>query len=123
MSKRRVWLLLGIVILLVLTAVPTYRAMMVRSREAVLQTNLVTMRDVIKQYAKDKKKAPQSLEDLVTAGYLRELPFDPMTNSRSTWQPVVADVAISPEATDRGIADVQSGATAISSRGTTYSVW
>jgi general secretion pathway protein G len=122
MSKR-VWLLLGIMILIVLATIPMYRAMMVRSREGILQTNLATMREVIKQYAKDKKKAPKSLEDLVAAGYFRQLPVDPMTNSRSTWKPVIDDVATSPGATDRGIADVQSGATAISSKGTSYSVW
>ena len=125
MSKRgRVWLTVGIATLLLLIAVsvPMYRSVMQQSREKVLKVNLVAMRDVITQYTKDKQRLPQSLQELVDAGYFRQLPVDPMTNSYATWQPVIATVVISGK-TDRGITDVRSGSSSVSSTGAEYSTW
>jgi general secretion pathway protein G len=73
----------------------------------VLKLNLVAMRQVIKQYIKDKQQAPHSLQDLVDAGYFRQLPVDPITNSNSGWKPVIETVIVSPGQTDRGNTDVQ----------------
>ena len=127
MSKRRMWLwlVLGTTIIVILAAISIsrYQAMIVRSREAVLNNNLTEMRSAIKRYIKDKQRAPQSLQDLVEAGYFRQLPIDPITNSNSSWKPVIEDVLISPGETDRGITDLHSGSGSISSNGTIYNVW
>jgi general secretion pathway protein G len=114
MSKdRRVWFVVGVVLILLLVAMPKYRAVIVKSRESTLAVNLGSLREVIKQYTKDKAKAPQSLQELVDAGYFRELPMDPMNNSRA-WEPV---------RTEAGIIDVHSVSTSISSKGTSYNTW
>ena len=117
MSKRRVWLLAGIAIILILAAISIsrYQAMILHTREVVLRDNLTAMRRAIKQYTNDKQRAPQSLQDLVEAGYFRELPVDPITNSNSTWKPVIEN--------DRGIIGLQSGSSSISSNGTIYNAW
>lgn len=127
MSKRgrQLWLLVGIAILMILGAISVtrYQAMSLQSREEVLKTNLAAVRETIKQYVKDKQRAPMSLQELVTAGYFRELPFDPMTNSNSTWQPVIEDVVISPGQTSRDITDLRSGSAWTGSNGTAYNAW
>jgi general secretion pathway protein G len=81
------------------------------------------MRNAIDQYVQDKGKAPQDLNDLVTAGYLRLLPKDPFTDSNSTWQPVQEDVLTSVDQTEPGISDVHSGSSATGSDGTAYNTW
>jgi general secretion pathway protein G len=68
-------------------------------------------------------KAPQSLQDLVSSGYLRVLPKDPFTNSDSTWQTVQEDVLTSIDQKEPGISDVKSGSNQVSSDGTAYSTW
>ena len=127
MSNKRRWkrLIIGIaVVALAMISVSGYKAAILRSRESALQLNLAATRAVIKQYVKDKQRAPQSLQDLVDAGYFRrDLPLDPISNSTSSWQPVVGNVVISPGKTERGITDLHSGSTAASSNGTTYNVW
>src|ERR1051326_2628061 len=105
-------------------AIPMYRAMVANAKETVLKDNLREMRRVIDQYTADKKKAPSSLQDLVDAGYFRQLPVDPMTNSNSTWQAVTDTTSFSsPDQTETGIIDVHSGAPGISSSGTAYNTW
>ena len=105
-------------------AIPMYRAVVLNAKETVLKDNLRELRRVIDQYTADKKKAPASLQDLVDAGYFRELPVDPITNSNSTWQPVTDTSSVaSPEQTETGIVDVHSGSTAISTNGKPYNEW
>jgi len=104
-------------------AVPVYRASVINAKETVLRDNLITLRRVIDQYTADKKKAPQALQDLVDAGYFKQLPVDPITNSNSTWQPVMDTAVSSPDQTDSGISDVHSGATGVASDGTAYDSW
>jgi general secretion pathway protein G len=126
MSKRsRVWFMLGIatILLLLAVSVPMYRTAIRSTREKTLAVNLTSLRDVIRQYTKDKQRAPQSLQELVDAGYYRQLPLDPITNSDSTWQPVIETVALSPEKSVRGITDVHSGSDLVSSKGTEYRTW
>src|SRR2546425_12447099 len=84
------------------------------AKETVLKDNLREMRRVIDQYTADKKKAPLSLQDLVDAGYFRQLPLDPMTNSNSTWEPVTDTTIAAPDQTESGIGDIHSGSPAIS---------
>ena len=128
-AKRKGFSLLELMIVITIIAIlgaisiPMYRAVVLNAKETVLKDNLRTIRRVIDQYTADKKKAPQSLQDLVDGGYFRELPIDPITDSNSTWE-TVADTAISsPEQTESGIVDVHSGSTAISSEGTPYNTW
>ncbi|MEW5979433.1 MAG: prepilin-type N-terminal cleavage/methylation domain-containing protein [Acidobacteriota bacterium] len=116
-------IVLTIISVLVSIAIPIANSAIVRAKEAVLKSNLQTLRVLIDQYTADKLKAPQSLDDLVTAGYLRSIPKDPITNSAETWQTVQEDAALFPEQTEFGIYDVKSGSNAISSEGTPYSEW
>src|SRR5438128_3750011 len=104
-------------------AIPMYRAVVLNARETVLKDNLREMRRVIDQYTADKKKAPVSLQDLVDAGYFREMPVDPITHSNSSWQPVNDTSVTSPDQTESGIVNVHSGSAAISSEGTPYNTW
>jgi general secretion pathway protein G len=104
-------------------AVPMYRASVRNAKETVLRDNLTVLRRVIDQYTADKKKAPQALQDLVDAGYFKQLPVDPITNSNSTWQPVNDTSVSSPDQTDSGITDIHSGAPGVGSDGTPYSTW
>src|SRR5437870_13811786 len=104
-------------------AIPMYRSVVLNARETVLRDNLRALRRVIDQYTADKKKAPVALQDLVDAGYFRELPVDPITNSNSTWQPVTDTSVASPEQTETGMVDVHSGSTAISTNRKPYNEW
>src|SRR5438132_757580 len=74
-----------IILILVAIAAPMYSQSVVRARESTLRQDLYHMRQLIDQYTLDKQRAPQSLDDLVSAGYLREIPVDPLTRSRDTW--------------------------------------
>jgi general secretion pathway protein G len=103
-------------------ALPIYSQAIVRAREAVLRNDLFELRKLISQYTLDKQKAPQSLEDLVQAGYLKELPKDPMTHE-ANWEPKQEDVLLSVDQQDPGIDDVHSASNAMSSDGTAYSTW
>jgi general secretion pathway protein G len=109
-------------------AVPALRDSPQRAREAALREDLFTMRSVIDQYHGDKGAYPPDLQTLVTAGYLRKIPVDPMTKSAETW--VVAQEEISTEATTSsdtpatpGIIDVHSGSPGKSLDGTLYKDW
>ena len=116
-------IVLTIIAILASISVPMYQAVVLRAKEAVLKDNLHGLRSVIDQYTADKKTAPQSLEDLVDAGYYREIPEDPITASSTTWQLEFGDTALIPDQLETGIVDVHSGSTAISSEGTSYSEW
>jgi len=88
----------------------------------VLRNDLFELRKLISQYTLDKQKAPQSLEDLVQGGYLKEIPKDPMTHE-ANWEPKQEDVLLSVDQQDPGIDDVHSASSAMSSDGTAYSTW
>jgi general secretion pathway protein G len=104
-------------------AIPAYVASIRAAREAVLKEDLHTMRDGIDAYTNDKDKAPQSLDDLVTAGYLKVIPIDPMTHSNSTWTPTMDDTLQNVDQTDPGMTDVHSGSEQLGSDGQAYSTW
>ena len=114
---------ISIVVILMSIAIPRYEASIQHARETVLKEDLFTMRSVIDQYTLDKQKAPQSLQELVDAGYMKQIPKDPFTNSRETWVPVTDDTIMTPDQTQPGIVDVHSGSDATSSEGTAYSSW
>lgn len=105
-------------------AIPSYKRNVVNAKEAVLRADLHVMRDAIGSYTVDKEKAPQSLDDLVTAGYLRAIPKDPITGRSDTWQTSMSDTLSSIDQTDSGgIDDVHSGAQLTATDGTEYSSW
>ena len=113
-----------LIIILVAMAMPTYQVTIKRARETVLKDDLFTMRKLIDQYTLDKQQPPQSLDDLVEAGYLHGgLPIDPFTGSNQTWQTDVADVPLSGQQTVPGIVNVHSGSDAQSLDGSSYSSW
>lgn len=114
---------ISIVVILMSIAIPRYEASIQHARETVLKEDLFTMRSVIDQYTLDKQKAPQSLQELVEAGYMKQIPKDPFTNSRESWVPVTDDTIMTPDQTQPGIVDVHSGSDATSSEGTAYSSW
>lgn len=113
-----------LILILATFAMPTYHVAVVHAREAVLRDDLFTMRKMIDEYTIDKQQPPTSLDDLVTAGYLRGgIPVDPFTGSNQTWRTDTEDVPISPDQSTSGIVDVHSGADDDSLDGTPYSGW
>ncbi|MGA7462818.1 MAG: prepilin-type N-terminal cleavage/methylation domain-containing protein [Candidatus Korobacteraceae bacterium] len=112
-----------IIVILLSLAIPNYQKTILHAQETVLRDDLYTLRSLIDQYTLDKQKAPQSLQDLVEAGYLKELPKDPFTNARDSWVPVTDDSIMSPDQTEPGIIDVHSGSEMQSSEGTAYNTW
>jgi len=114
-----IMVVVAIIVTILSIAVPFYTTAMVRARESVLQSNLFTMRSVIDQYTYDKEEPPQSLDELVSEGYLREVPIDPFTESRDTWQ-MINDAGPTGES---GLYDVRSGSDRTALNGTPYSEW
>ena len=116
-------IVISIVMILTGIAAPIYAAHLQRAREAVLKEDLYTMRSAIDQYTMDKNKAPQTLDDLVTAGYMTRIPQDPMTRATDTWQPVQEDVLLSADQSAPGISDVHSGSPLTGTDGSAYNTW
>jgi general secretion pathway protein G len=114
-----IMVVVAIIVTILSIAVPFYTTAMVRARESVLQSNLFTMRSVIDQYTYDKEEPPQSLDELVSEGYLREVPMDPFTEARDTWQ-LINDAGPTGES---GLYDVRSGSDRTALNGTSYSEW
>jgi len=115
-----VMLIIGV---LMAIAIPNYVAAIKAARESVLKEDLHVMRNAIDSYTMDKQKAPQSLQELVEAGYLKSIPQDPMTHATDTWTADQSDSMHSIDQTDPGIDDVHSGAQDTGSDGQPYSTW
>jgi general secretion pathway protein G len=109
-----------IIVILITMAIPIYQKSITRAKESVLQNNLSTLRQVIDNYTYDKEKAPQSLQDLVTDGYLRTIPIDPMTGS-ANWRTINEDASQSVNQAEPGIFDVKSTSGKIGTDGIAYS--
>lgn len=107
-----------IMIILLSVAVPTYRVLVQNARETVLKQNLQQIRRAIDQYGGDKGKLPQSIDDLVEAGYLREKPVDPITE-KAEWKEIQGDDINSPDG-GQGLKDVKSLAEGEDSDGVKY---
>ena len=118
-------IVISMLLILVSIAAPMYRQQILHSREAVLRQNLFTLRTLISQYTLDKQKAPQSIEDLVSAGYLKQIPVDPMSGAADwTVDQAAEDTISSPDQQDEGgIDDVHSSSTQIGTTGTAYNTW
>jgi general secretion pathway protein G len=115
-------IVVSIIGILVSMAVPIYQKSILRTRESVLRNNLFTIRTQLDEYTYDKQKAPQTLEDLVTEGYLLHIPIDPITGN-DRWVTVMEDSLRSVNQTEPGIFDVHSSSDKKSLEGTPYSDW
>jgi general secretion pathway protein G len=116
-------IVMTIIGILAAIAIPSYIRAVQKAKEAVLREDLHTMRTAIDSYTVDKEKAPDSLDDLVQAGYLKSIPKDPMTSSSDTWITNQSDTMTDINETQGGMDDVHSGSEGIASDGTTYNTW
>ena len=116
-------IVISMILILVSISIPVYNTSILRAKESVLKQDLFQMRSLISQYTLDKQKAPQSLDDLVQAGYIKQIPNDPMTGSNSSWTVDQEDSLMSVDQQDPGISDVHSGSSLVSTDGTVYSTW
>ena len=114
-------IVITIIIILAAIVLPQYQKTILATREAVLRDSLFKMRSLIDQYSADKQKLPQSLEDLVNEGYMRELPKDPMTG-QADWTVTTGDDANSTKG-EQGVTNIHSASPDISSEGTPYTEW
>jgi len=117
-----IMIVMAIISILVAIAAPMYQKSVVRAKESVLKQNLFSIRQVIDEYTYDKAKAPQSLQDLVSAGYLRQIPVDPITG-QADWIVEMEDSVTSVNQTEPGIYTVKSKSDKQSLEGTPYSEW
>ena len=129
-TKRRIrgftliemMIVVSLVLILISIALPNYNRAILRSKEGVLKQDLFTLRQVIDQYTLDKKKAPQALDDIVTAGYLKSVPKDPFTNE-ANWTLVQEEATDAVDQQEPGIIDVHSASNLTATDGTVYSSW
>ena len=116
-------IVIAIILILIGMAALNYQKTVTRSKEAVLRTDLRTMRDAIDNFTLDKQAAPQSLDDLQQAGYLRSIPIDPMTRAKD-WVPQFDSVVLSPDQSSTGMVEIHSNSNQTSPiEGTPYNEW
>jgi general secretion pathway protein G len=114
-------IVISIIIILAAITLPQYQKTIMHTREAVLRDDLRKMRSLIDQYAADKGSLPQSLDDLASAGYMREVPVDPITGQKD-WAVSTGEDPNSLTG-EQGMTDVHSSSTETSTEGTAYSEW
>jgi general secretion pathway protein G len=114
-------IVISIIIILAIIVLPQYQKTVLQARESVLKDDLAQMRKLLDQYAADKGQLPQSLEDLASSGYLREVPVDPITGEKD-WNVIMGQDANSAEG-GQGVTDVRSSSGDLSTEGTPYSEW
>jgi general secretion pathway protein G len=116
-------IVMAIIVILIGIAVPYYQKSILRAKESVLRNNLFTVRQVIDEYSYDHQKAPQALADVVTDGYLRSIPIDPMTGTNQSWVVIMEDPNTAASQNEPGIFDVRSGSDKASLDGSKYADW
>ncbi len=117
-------IVISIMLILVSIAVPQYTMSIKRARESVMRQDLFTLRSLISQYTLDKQKAPQSLDDLIQANYMKQIPVDPMTGQADWTVEQAEDTISSPDQQDEGgIDDVHSSSSQIGTNGSAYNTW
>ena len=116
-------IVMAIIVILIGVAVPYYQKAITRAKETVLHNNLFAMRSAIDEYAFDKQKAPHSLQDLVSDGYLRDVPKDPLTQRSDSWKLIMEDAGQAVSSSEPGVFDVRSGSALKSLDGSAYSEW
>ena len=114
-------IVISIIIILAAITLPQYQKTVMHTRETVLADDLRTMRSLIDQFAADKGRLPQSLDDLATAGYMREVPVDPFTGQKD-WAVTTGEDPNSIEGA-QGVTDVHSASAEVSTDGRPYSEW
>jgi len=114
-------IVISIIIILAAITLPQYRKTIMHTREAVLRDDLFKMRSLLDQFAADKGRLPQSLDELVSEGYIRDIPLDPFTSEKD-WAVTTGE---DPNSMDgqQGVTDVHSSSAEVSSEGTPYSQW
>jgi general secretion pathway protein G len=128
-SKRRgftfieLMVVMAIIVVLISMAIPIYQKSIIRAKESVLSNNLFTLRTVIDNFTYDKEKAPTTLQDLVSEGYLRQVPSDPMTGTNQDWKVIMEDPGSAVNQDNPGIFDIRSGSDKIGLNGIPYSDW
>ena len=130
MNRRRfgftlveLMIVMAIIAILMSVAIPIYSRSITRSKESVLKNNLLSLRTVIDEYTYDKQNAPHTLNDLVSDGYLRQIPVDPITGTADSWKIIMEDASNTVNQSEPGIFDVRSSSDKISLEGTPYSEW
>jgi general secretion pathway protein G len=116
-------IVMAIIVILISVAIPFYQKAIIRAKETVLHNNLFAMRSAIDEYTYDKQKAPQSLQDLVGAGYMHDVPRDPITQDNNSWKIIMEDAGTAVSSSEPGIFDVSSSSNKIALDGTHYSDW
>ncbi len=114
---------ISMILILISVAVPMYMRSIQRARDAVLRQDLYSLRQSIDQFTLDKQRAPQSLDELVQEHYIGQIPVDPCTNSKDTWQVEQEDYMLAVDQTQPGITNVHSGCQGTAADGTPYSTW
>src|SRR4029079_17442348 len=114
-------IVISIIIILASITLPQYQRTIMHTRETVLRDDLRKMRSLIDQYAADKGRLPQSLDELVSSGYMREVPIDPFTGQKD-WAITTGEDPNSSEG-QQGMTDVHSASAETSTEGTAYSEW
>jgi general secretion pathway protein G len=115
-------IVVSLILILVSIALPVYSRSILRAKESVLKQDLFTLRNVIDQYTLDKQKAPQALDDIVQAGYIKVVPKDPFTNE-ANWTLEQEDTTNAVDQQEPGITDVHSSSNLTATDGTAYSSW
>ena len=115
-------IVISIILILIGMAAGMYTRTLQHARESVLKKDLQTMREAIDNYTLDKQQAPQSLQDLVDAHYLRQIPVDPV-NQQTDWVLHYGDAVLSQDQTSTGVDDVHSGSDQTGTDGTPYNTW
>ena len=116
-------IVMTLIIILAAVGMTQYRSSVTRAEEAVLKENLFRLRDAMDQFYADKNKWPSDLSELASEGYIREVPVDPMTKSKDTWQTVQAEPDANNPASAGGVSDVKSGSDRTALDGTRYADW
>jgi general secretion pathway protein G len=114
-------IVISIIIILAAITLPQYQRTIIATREAVLRDDLRKMRSLIDQFAADKGRLPQSIDELVSEGYMREVPVDPFTNAKD-WAITTGEDPMSLEG-ESGMTDIHSSSGDVSTEGTPYSEW
>jgi general secretion pathway protein G len=116
-------IVMAIIGVLSVIAIPSFVQSVKKAKEAALMEDLHTMRSAIDSYTVDKEKAPEGLDDLVQAGYLKSIPVDPITQRSDTWMTSQSDTMTDINETSGGMDDVHSGSEGVAINGTTYNTW
>lgn len=116
-------IVMTLIVILASVGMTQYKSSVTASKEAVLKEDLFRIRDAIDQFYADKTKYPSGLEELVSEGYIREIPKDPITQSKDTWQTTPAEPDPNNPASSIGIYNIHSGSDGTGLDGTKYSEW